>query len=267
VAIAVAVWFTIAWFAHQRIIDLATGARPVSRADEPELYNLLENLCISRGLTMPRLRVIETDALNAYASGLHEGQYSVTVTRGLMNELDTDELEAVLAHELSHIRHHDVRLLVIGIIFVGIISFVGELIARGLFRGALFRAGGARRGRGGNMIAVIAIAAIIVAVAWVLAVAIRFAVSRKREFMADAGSVELTKNPDAMISALRKVAAGPRVEKATPELRQMFLHDRPAEAGFTGMFATHPPIEKRIAALIEYGGGRDEPPAGAVPAV
>lgn len=262
----VAIWFAIAWFSHQAIIDAATGAKPVTRNDEPELYNLLENLCISRGITMPSLRIIESPALNAYASGLTEKQYTVTVTRGLMGALNRDEMEAVLAHELTHILNRDVRLLVISIIFVGIISFTVEILVRGMLHGSLGRAGGSRRGSGGNAGVFILIALAMAALAWVLAIAIRFALSRKREYMADAGAVELTKNPDAMISALLKVSGNPDVEGAPAEVRQMFLHDR--SAGFAGMFATHPPMEKRIAALERYAGGNRPPPrAGAIPAV
>lgn len=263
---AVAIWFAIAWFSHQAIIDASTGAKPVTRNDEPELYNLLENLCISRGITMPSLRIIESPALNAYASGLTEKQYTVTVTRGLMGALNREEMEAVLAHELTHILNRDVRLLVISIIFVGIISFTVEILVRGMLHGSISRAGGGRRGSGGNAGVFILIALAMAALAWALAIAIRFALSRKREYMADAGAVELTKNPDAMISALLKVSGNPDVEGAPAEVRQMFLHDR--SAGFAGMFATHPPMEKRIAALERYAGGNRPPPrAGAIPAV
>ena len=249
------VWFAIAWIFHQSSIDASMGARPVTRQDEPRLWNLLENLCISRGLTMPSLRIIESQGMNAYASGLSEKRAAVTVTRGLMDALDDDELEAVLAHELTHIRNKDVRLLVVAVIFVGIISFAGELMTRGLFRGSLVRAGGARRGRSGNAGFILIIAIAIVVLCWVLAIAIRFAMSRKREYMADAGAVELTRNPDAMIGALRKISGHSDVDAAPREVRQMFLHDD--AASFFGAFATHPPIEKRIAALERYAGGRD----------
>ena len=249
-----AVWFIIAWFAHQSIINASTGAKPVTRKQEPELYNLLENLCISRGLSMPKLAVIETGALNAYASGLNDKQYTITVTRGLMETLDDAELEGVLAHELSHIRHRDVRLLVISVIFVGIISFVFQI----LFRGMLYGAGGRRSGGRGNGAAII-IAMVIIAIAYVLAIMIRFSLSRSREYMADAGAVELTKNPDAMISALNKISGNPQVKKAPDEVREMFIEN--PHSGFMGMFATHPPMEKRIEALIEYGGGRRPHPS------
>lgn len=253
VLVAAGVWFLIAWLGYQKMIDAATGARTVRRADEPKLYNLLENLCISRGLTMPALRIIETPSLNAYATGLSERQAAVTVTRGLMNSLNDDELEAVLAHELTHIRNRDVRLLVISVIFVGIISFVGQLFARGMLRGSLVRAGGARRGGGGNAGVLIIVALAIVALSYVLALLIRFAMSRKREYMADAGAVELTRNPDAMISALRKISGRSAIEEAPEEVRQMFLDND--TASFAGLFTTHPPIPKRIAALEAYAGG------------
>ncbi|MEQ8405326.1 MAG: M48 family metallopeptidase [Oceanicaulis sp.] len=258
---AALVWFVAAFLWRQQIIDAAAGAKRLERSDNPRVYNLLENLTISRGLPMPDLRIIETASLNAYASGLGEKDAVITVTRGLVDTLDDDELEAVLAHELTHVINRDVRLLVIAVIFVGIISFVGEILARGVFRGSAARMGGARRGKSGNAGAFILIAFAVIALCWVLAILIRFAMSRSREFMADAGAVELTKKPDAMISALRKVSGRSAVKKAPRELRQMFLHDD--SAGFAGLFMTHPPIEKRIAALEAFGGV--EPPA-ALPA-
>ena len=246
-------WFLIAWFSHQAIIDASVGAKSLSRKEAPILYNLLENLCISRGLEMPRLDIIETPALNAFASGLTEKSYKVTVTRGLIDTLDTDELEAVLAHELTHIRNRDVRLLVISVIFVGIFSFVAELVFRGMFRSGVYT-GGHTRGRkgdsrGGGVMILIAVALIVIA--YLLAIAIRFALSQKREYLADAGAVELTRNPDAMISALQKIS-GQSSFDAPADVRQMMIENSQA---FAGVFATHPPIKKRIAALVDYAGG------------
>jgi len=254
------IWFVIAYFAYQGIIDAATGAKRVERRQEPKLYNLLENLCISRGLTMPALRIMETDALNAFATGLHKGNYSITVTRGLMNTLSDEELEAVLAHELTHIRNADVRLLVIAVIFVGIFSFVGEMT----FRSLRFSGGGSSRrssrdSGGGAAIAII-VALVIIAIAYGLAIVIRFALSRRREYLADAGSVELTKNPDAMISALQKIS-GNAVVNAPSEVREMFIEN--PHADFASLFATHPPIGKRIEALAKFAGGRIAAPSAA----
>jgi len=250
-AIAVAViWFVIAYFANQTIIDLATGARPIERSENEELYNLLENLCISRGMKTPALRIIESEDLNAFATGLHEGQFSVTVTRGLLERLNRDELEAVLGHELTHIINRDVRTMIIAAVFAGIISLVAQIIAR------MMLYGGRGRGRGGGALIIIGVAA--AAIAWLLAIVIRMAISRRREFIADAGSVELTKNPDAMISALQKVAGHAHLD-APEEVRGLFLENH--EEGIFGLFATHPPIEKRIAALVQYAAGHvsDQP--------
>ena len=122
------VWFLIAWAFHQTIIEASVGARSLSRKENPRLYNLLENLCISRGIAMPRLNIIETRSLNAFASGLSDKSYKITLTRGLIEDLNDKEIEAVMAHELTHIRNRDVRLLIIAVIFVGIFSFFGELI-------------------------------------------------------------------------------------------------------------------------------------------
>lgn len=255
-------WFGIAYAFYQTIIDVATGARAVARSQEPKLYNLLENLCISRGISMPALRIIEIEGLNAFATGLHKGQYSITVTRGLMEKLNDEELEAVLAHELTHIRNHDVRLLVIAVVFVGIFSFVGEMAFRGLRfgrgSGSSRRSSSSSRNSGGAAIIAVVAALAMIAVAYGLAIVIRFALSRRREYLADAGAVELTKNPDAMISALQKIS-GNSVIKAPAEVREMFIEN--PHADFASLFATHPPIEKRIEALAQYAGGRILEPA------
>jgi heat shock protein HtpX len=259
-------WFGIAYAFYQGIIDAATGAKKVERIAEPKLYNLLENLCISRGITMPALRIMETDALNAFATGLHKGQYSITVTRGVMNALNDEELEAVLAHELTHIRNADVRLLIIAVIFVGIFSFIGEIAFRSLrFGGAgSSRRSSSREGGGGAIIAII-VALVIIGIAYALAIVIRFALSRKREYLADAGAVELTKNPDAMITALQKISGNAVVASAPSEVREMFIEN--PHSDFASIFATHPPIGKRIEALARFAGGRvPQPVAEAAPA-
>ena len=252
-ALAVAaVWFVIAYLFNQVIIDIATGSRPVERKDMPDLYNLLENLCISRGLKTPTLRIIETDGMNAFASGLHEGRFSVTVTRGLLDNLNRDEVEAVLGHELTHIINRDVRTMVVASVFAGIITLICQMIFRAIYWGAGW-GGGRSRDKGGNVGLFVIIAIVIAAVGYFLAIVIQMALSRSREFVADAGSVELTKNPDAMISALMKVSGHEHLD-APQSMRSMFLEDH--EEGIMGLFVTHPPLEKRIEALRKYAGGR-----------
>src|SRR6266511_3062713 len=260
VTVGTALWILIAYKFHQSMIDAVTGGREVTRQEEPRLYNLLENLCISRGITMPKLKVMDEDALNAFATGMNEKQYSITVTSGLRDRLDDAELEAVLGHELTHIRNGDVRMLVIAVIIAGVVSFFAELVLRLMFQGGFrWRSSGSsdRKGSGGAVIGII-IAVAMIAVAWLLSIVIRFALSRKREYLADAGSVELTKNPDAMITALRKIEGRGELEGATSAVMEMCV-DNPRE-GFADLFATHPPIERRIAALVQYAGGHDPGP-------
>ena len=268
-----AIWFAIAWLAHQKIIDVVTGAKKTTRAAEPRLWNLLENLCISRGLPMPSLRIIETDALNAFASGLAREHYAVTVTRGLMQKLDDAELEAVLAHELTHIRNGDARLGVVAAVFAGILSLIPELFLRMTRFGRI--TGGSRRsssssssssssrssGSGSGALAIVAIVLIILV--WLLAIALRFALSRNREFLADAGAVELTKNPDAMITALRKIEGRSSLPQVPDQVRALFLDDQKNAKG-ASFWATHPPIGQRVAALVQHAGGRDPGPIAAL---
>jgi heat shock protein HtpX len=263
-----AVWFVIAWFLHQRIIDLVTGAKPTTRQEEPRLWNLLENLCISRGLAMPSLRIIEAEALNAYASGLTREHYAVTVTRGLMNALSDDELETVLAHELTHIRNGDARLAVVAAVFAGILSLIPEIFVRafrfGRISGRTARhrsssSSSSRSSRSGGSGALAIVALVLILLVWLLASVIRFALSRNREFLADAGAVELTKNPDALIAALRKIDGRSDLPKVPDQLRAMFLDDQKNRKGGS-WWATHPTIESRVAALVQHAGGRDPGP-------
>ncbi|HZT25484.1 MAG TPA: M48 family metalloprotease [Pseudolabrys sp.] len=255
-------WIFIAYRFHQSMIDAVTGATPVTRQEEPRLYNILENLCISRGIPMPTLRVADDDALNAFATGMNQKQYSITVTRGLMNTLNDQELEAVLGHELTHIRNGDVRMMVIAVVIAGVISFFGEMVFRLFFQASYYGGFGGRRrsdgeGRGGAGVAIIIAIALIV-VAWLLSVVIRFALSRQREFLADAGSVELTKNPDAMIMALRKIENRSELHHANSAVMEMCI-DNP-RADFANLFDTHPSVDARVEALVKYAGGHDPGP-------
>jgi heat shock protein HtpX len=262
VTIGTLLWIFIAYKFHQAMIDAITGGQDVTRQDEPRLYNLLENLCISRGITMPKLKVMESDALNAFATGLNEKQYSITVTTGLLARLDDPEIEAVLGHELTHIRNGDVRLLIVAVIIAGVVSFFAEIVFRALFQGGFSwrgsrRGGDSDRGKGGAMAAIL-IALVLIAVAWLLSIVIRFALSRQREFLADAGSVELTKNPDAMISALRKIEGRGELEGSTSAVMEMCV-DNP-RSGFADLFSTHPSIDSRVEALVKFAGGHDPGP-------
>ncbi|WP_063692045.1 M48 family metallopeptidase [Bradyrhizobium stylosanthis] len=273
--IAAAVWIVIAYFFHQSMIDAVTGGHDVTRQEQPRLYNLLENLCISRGITMPKLKIMDSPALNAFATGLNPRQYSVTVTTGLLNALNDKEIEAVLGHELTHIKNGDVQLMVVAVIIAGVVGFFGELFFR-VFTNFSWNSGGSwssgsssssrsssssssdSKSSGGGAVIVIIIAVVLIVVAWLMSQVVKLALSRSREYLADAGSVELTKDPDAMISALRKIENRGELPGATSAVMELCV-DNPRE-GFADLFATHPSVQSRVDALVKFAGGHDPGP-------
>lgn len=248
----VLIWFVIAFFANTSIINSATGSHSLSRKENKRVYNLVENLCMSQGMKMPKVNVIEDDSLNAFASGINHRTYTVTLSRGIINKLDDEELEAVIAHELSHIRNHDVRLLIISIVFVGIFAMLAEIAMR-----MAFYSGGRSRNSKDKGV-VLLLAALVAAIGFFFSSLMRFAISRKREYMADAGAAEMTKRPWALASALRKISADPDIESVTrDDVAQLFIehpgkHVKGLFSGLNGLFATHPPIKKRIQVLEQF---------------
>jgi heat shock protein HtpX len=247
VLIAVSIWFLIAWLGHTSFIRLATGAKPLERTENKRVYNLVENLCIQLGATMPAIYIIDDDSLNAFASGINQKTYSITLSKGIIEKLGDDELEGVIAHELTHIRNRDTRLLIISIIFVGIFAFLAQMALRSL----RFGLGGKKKD--GGYIILIAIA--VTAICYFISLFLRFGVSRSREYLADAGAAEITKKPYALASALRKVDADPLIEAVhSHDVAQLFI-DNPQPANknfFSGLFDTHPPIQKRIELLEQF---------------
>ena len=271
--VAAALWIVIAYFFHQNMIDAVTGGEDVTRQQQPRLYNLLENLCISRGIPMPKLKVMDSPALNAFATGLNRRQYAVTVTTGLLNALNDHEIEAVLGHELTHIRNGDVQLMVVAVIIAGVVGFFGELFFR-MFTNLSWSGGwgssssssrsssssdsDSKGSGGGGAVIVVIVAIALIVVAWLLSQVVKLALSRSREFLADAGSVELTKDPDAMISALRKIENRGELPGATSAVMELCV-DNPRE-GFADLFATHPSVDSRVKALVQFAGGHDPGP-------
>ncbi|MGL4727302.1 MAG: M48 family metallopeptidase [Bosea sp. (in: a-proteobacteria)] len=255
ITLGVGAWVFIGYKVNVGLIAMVTGAKGLDRTQEPRLYKMLENLCISRGMTPPKLMILESPALNAFASGTNEKQYTITLTRGLLDNLTDPEVEAVMAHELTHIRNDDVKLMIVAVVIAGVISFFGEMMFRG------FRFGGGRSSsssgdkKGGGALILIGIA--ILLIAWLLAIVLRFSLSRSREYMADAGAVELTKNPDAMISALLKISGRADIVGVPSGIMDMCIENDPDDLG--DIFATHPSIAKRIQALTTMAGGRMPP--------
>ncbi|MCB9978255.1 MAG: M48 family metallopeptidase [Rhodospirillales bacterium] len=242
----VAAWFVISFLFNVRLVAMMAGSKPVTRKEEPELYNLLENLCISRGIPTPSLQIIETHARNAFASGLTRDTYTITVTRGLIQSLTRDEIEAVLGHELTHIINKDVLLLMVCVVFTGMLGFASQMAWRSI------RYSGRSRGRKkGGGVAIILALAVILSIGYGLTLLTRFALSRRREYMADGGSVELTHKPEAMISALQRIAGRDRIPDVPADVSLMCIEN---SQPFFGLFATHPPIDSRIAVLARTSG-------------
>ena len=195
----VAVWFLIAYFSNTAIIRSATGARSLDRKENKRVYNLVENLCMTKGMSMPKINLIEDDSLNAFASGINNRTYTVSLSRGIINKLEDEELEAVIAHELSHIRNRDVRLLIVSIVFVGIFAILTQLAFRSL-RYAPVKSSNNKKGNGAMVIILITL--LVAAIGYFFSSLMRFAISRNREYMADAGAAEMTRRPYALASEI-----------------------------------------------------------------
>ena len=248
----VGIWFVISYLFHTQMIQMATHSEPLERRDNKRVYNLTENLCMSVGMTMPKLYIIESDALNAFASGINEKTFAITLTRGIINRLNDEELEGVIAHELTHIRNRDVRLLIVTIVFVGIFATIADLALRMLLNGGgnMFSSRNRKNDKGGGAMLLLIILLVAGAI-YFLSILFKLALSRSREYMADAGAVELTHNSMALASALRKISGHSTLkEVGNDEVKELFI-DYKAE-GFFSLFATHPPIEKRIQVLEQY---------------
>ena len=243
----VGIWFLVAWAGHSSMIKLATGSKPLERKENKRVYNLVENLCIQQGIQTPRIHIIEDDSLNAFASGINQKTFTISLSRGIIEKLNDEELEGVIAHELTHIQNRDVRLLIISIIFVGIFAFLAEMAMRSLRFGS-----GKKKGSGYIILVIL----VVSAVSYLISLFLRFGISRSREYLADAGAAEMTKKPYALASALRKIDQDPNIEAVkSHDVAQLFI-DNPKEKStkfsLAGIFATHPPIDKRIALLEQF---------------
>lgn len=265
VIVGVGIWFTIAYFANTAMVRAATGARPLTRKENPKIYNIVENLCMTCNMDMPKINIVDDPQLNAFASGIDKKSYTVTLTTGIIDRLNDDELAGVIAHELTHIRNHDTRLLITSIIFVGIVSTIMSLVIQMMYNAFWFGGLSSRssddednRGNGLSMIAVFIIGALCCAVAYFFTLLTRFAISRKREYMADAGGAELCGNPLALASALRKISGDPGLNNVKrDDIAQLFIihpqHFAPGMMNFfNSLFSTHPDAKKRIEILEQF---------------
>jgi heat shock protein HtpX len=259
----VALWFLIAYFSNVSMIQQATGSRPLTRKENPRIYNIVENLCMSCGMDMPNINIVDDPQLNAFASGINNKSYTVTLTSGIIDRLNDSELAGVIGHELTHIRNRDTRLLITSVIFVGIISTVMSLVVRMMYNVMWFGGGNSRSGSNGkgnglSIIVILLVGAVCCAIAYFFTLITRFAISRKREYMADAGGAELCGDPLALASALRKISSDPGLDNVKREdVAQLFIV-RPDQMStglmsfMNSLFSTHPDTEKRIEILEQF---------------
>ena len=256
----VGVWFAISYFANASLVSRAVRSRPLERRENPRVYNIVENLCMTCNMEMPAINIVNDRQLNAFASGINSKSYAVTLTTGMLDLLDDDELAGVIGHELTHIRNRDTRLLITSIIFVGIISTVMSLIVRTMYHVMWTGSGRREKDKGGLSVffVVLLVGIVCCAIAYFFTSLTRFAISRKREYMADAGGAELCGNPLALASALKKISNNPGLDHVNREdVAQLFIvHPDEMNSGLlgfmSGLFSTHPDTQKRIEILEQF---------------
>ena len=264
-------WSVIGYYTGDRMVLAVSGAHQVTHEDEPRLFNVVEEMTIAAGLKqMPAVYVIEDKAPNAFATGRDPAHSSIAVTRGLMTMMDREELQGVVAHEMSHIRNYDIRFATLVGILVGMIALIADFFLRwGFFGGFGRRRGGNSGGDGNAIFMIVAIALAILAP--LAAYAVQFAISRKREYLADASGVELTRNPLGLARALNVIAGDPdslgHANRATAHLYIANPLRGKKTKEVAGLFDTHPPIQQRIALLLAMAhAGPDALTAPAAPA-
>jgi len=237
----------ISFIFYRQIIFKFTGAKPITRKEHPEIYNIVENLCISRGLPIPNIGIIEDNSMNAFATGRNTKHARIVFSRGLINRLNKQEIEAVAAHELTHVINKDSLMMIVIVVFVGIIGTLWQILIRFWWR--------SKNEKWGNIIPLIGLGLLIL---WyIIYPLIQLALSRKREYLADAGSVYLTKDKNAMISALQKISEDSVIESIQKDTVAAMCIESPfakkkKRRFFSNLLSTHPTIENRIKALQNY---------------
>jgi heat shock protein HtpX len=236
----------IAYYFGSNVILTLSGAKPLQKKDHPYLFHLVEGLALAMQVPTPQVYIIKDSALNAFATGRDPEHSAIVVTTGLLTSMDRSELEGVIAHEMSHIGNYDIRFMMLTIVMVGVVGFISELILR------TFIWGGHRGRRDGGSGFIMILGLILAILAPIIAMLVRFAISRQREYLADATAVRLTRYPGGLKSALAKIRDHYKpVARATESTAPMYFAD-PIGKKVAGMFATHPPIDERIKRLSSF---------------
>ncbi len=240
----------VSYYQGDTIALRVAGAKPITQHDNPYVYRLVENLCITVGMPVPKIYVINDPALNAFATGRDPQHASIALTTGIINALENEELEGVIAHELSHIKNYDIRLMTVVIVCVGIVALIADYTTRSFFWGGMRRRNDSNRGGIEGILLLLGLLFAILAP--LAAQLIQFAVSRKREFLADASGALTTRYPEGLARALEKIAASPPLRTANRATAHLYIAN-PFGANFgkrvLNIFSTHPPLEERIKRL------------------
>lgn len=251
-----AVLTTVSYFSGSSALLGMSKARQITKADDPQLFNVVEELCLAGGLPLPKIHLINDSAMNAFATGRNPMHAAVAITTGLRKKLSRDELQGVMAHELSHVRHYDILYTMLMAVMVGVLVMLCDVFLRSMWFGAGSRRSSRRsddrEGSNPLQIVLVIVAVILAIIAPILARIIQMSLSRQREYLADAGSVELTRNPDGLASALAKLNGDNEVlEVANRATAPMYIvyPIKKFEARAKSIFSTHPPIKERIARL------------------
>ncbi len=232
------------YFASDKIALASSGAKKITKKQAPRYFRITENLCIGAGLPMPELYVIDSPALNAFATGRDPEHSSVAVTSGLLRRLNDQELEGVIAHELSHIKNYDIRLMTVVVVLVGAVAIISSWFRRSLFWGSR------RRDKEGSSGLLALIGLVLLLLAPLVGTLIKLAISRRREFLADASGAYLTRYPEGLASALEKISKDPnRLGTASEATAHLFIANPFRGTSLAKLFSTHPPVEERVQKL------------------
>ncbi len=238
---------TVSYYASDKVALQTTGAKEIKKEDNPYVYRMVENLCITAGVSMPKVYIIESNALNAFATGRDPEHASIALTTGIIAALENEELEGVIAHELSHVKNYDIRLMTVVVVLVGMIALIGDLFFR-----MRFYSGGRRSDNKNSSGIILVIGIIFILLSPVIAEIIKLAISRKREYLADASGALLTRYPEGLARALEKISQSPvELKTASTATAHLFISNPLKKKNLSKLFSTHPPIEDRIKKLRE----------------
>ncbi|MFA5842526.1 MAG: M48 family metallopeptidase [Candidatus Gracilibacteria bacterium] len=242
------IWTLVAYFTGDKIALAANGAKPIQKQDNPMVYNLVENLCISAGLPVPKIYLIQSEAMNAFATGRKPETASIAITTGLLSRLEKKEVEGVVAHELSHIGNYDIRLMTLVAALAGVIMILTDIFWHWSFHS---RGGGGRKS-GQLQLIMMVVGLVLIIFAPLISMLMQLAISRKREFLADASGALLTRYPEGLASALEKISQDSTpLPTASHGTAHLYISSPFKKKTWSNLFSTHPPIEARVKALRE----------------